>query len=280
MDDDSADLHPVGYCLKTQHPLEPPLTLEEIRLPGPCGVGGCRGLGSLRGGPHKQHVAASACPYRAPAPPPPDRLAPHAHSERMLPRPRRVPAKPKPLGASTPNSDTSNTNNSKSKYVAQRGRPPKHKRVEEVLKNELSDDDSLSSGGGGGSKRWRGSTRDSNEREEPPPPIRTYSRLQQPAGKSPPRLPPAPTLDTDVHISELALPTDPLRWSQEEVSALVTRIAGPAAGAAALGARLSGAELLLASREELVHCARMRLGPAVKVYAALTHLRANSTASA
>ncbi|KAJ2952448.1 hypothetical protein O0L34_g6755 [Tuta absoluta] len=26
MDDDSADLHPVGYCLKTQHPLEPPLS--------------------------------------------------------------------------------------------------------------------------------------------------------------------------------------------------------------------------------------------------------------
>ncbi|KAI5634467.1 mbt repeat domain-containing protein [Phthorimaea operculella] len=89
MDDDSPDLHPVGYCLKTQHPLEPPLTIEEIRLPGPCGVGGCRGLGSLRGGPHKQHVAASACPYRAAAPPPPDRLAPHADSERVLPTPRR-----------------------------------------------------------------------------------------------------------------------------------------------------------------------------------------------
>lgn len=58
---------------------------------GPCGVGGCRGLGSLRGGPLKQHSAASACPYRPRAPPAlPDRLGERAPStDRALPRSRR-----------------------------------------------------------------------------------------------------------------------------------------------------------------------------------------------
>lgn len=52
---------------------------------------------------------------------------------------------------------------------------------------------------------------------------------------------------------------------QKEISELVSRIAGEAAGAAAAAARLSGAELLMASCEELVHCLHLRLGPAVKV---------------
>lgn len=96
---------------------------------GPCGVGGCRGLGSLRGGPLKQHSAASACPYRSRATPAlPDRLSERAPSpDRVLPRSRRygppprarrargraqarpsrfrVPAKPKSIHASTPTGD-------------------------------------------------------------------------------------------------------------------------------------------------------------------------------
>lgn len=100
---------------------------------GPCGVGGCRGLGSLRGGPLKQHSAASACPYRPrAAPAQPDRLSERAPSpDRVLPRSRRywprslvptssveamavlkpllcrfrVPAKPKSIHTSTPTSD-------------------------------------------------------------------------------------------------------------------------------------------------------------------------------
>ena len=46
----------------------------------------------------------------------------------------------------------------------------------------------------------------------------------------------------------------------------MSRVAGAAVGAAAAAARLSGAELVMASCEELVQCLRLRLGPAVKVY--------------
>lgn len=63
------------------------------------------------------------------------------------------------------------------------------------------------------------------------------------------------------------------RVSQSDVAALVTRIAGASAGGAVASARMSGAELLMASRDELVHCLRLRLGPVVKLYGAVRQLR-------
>ncbi|KAF9795686.1 hypothetical protein SFRURICE_003879 [Spodoptera frugiperda] len=271
-DDDSPDLHPVGWCLKTGHPLEPPLTAEELRIVGPCGVGGCRGLGSVRGGAHKHHAAASACPYREPPSRAPDRLA-ERDADHALPRERRVLTKqPKAnsIHTSTPTSDTKER---------PRGRPPKHKRIEEVAKNDpASDDDSLSSGGG---KRWRSGRSDTRT-------LRTYSRASLCApehgsrSSCVPAAPPAPLRDhlathLAAHLTALALPHDPTIWTQSDVVALVTRIAGEAAGAAVAAARMSGAELVMASRDELVQCVRLRLGPAVKIYSAIRQLRENYT---
>ncbi|XP_041977568.1 lethal(3)malignant brain tumor-like protein 3 isoform X2 [Aricia agestis] len=231
LDDDSPDIHPVGWCLKTGHPLEPPLTAEELRIAGPCGVGGCRGLGSVRGGANKQHAVPAACPYRAPPP---------TRSDRLQPRPPSKP--PKPIQSSTPTSDTQ-------REKLPRGRPPKHKRVEEVIKNDPgSDDESLSSGG----KRWRGSPAP----RDPPSPARAVLAR---------------------HMAELDLPDNPVLWSQKETAALVGRLGGAGAGAAAAAARLSGAELLMASCDELVACLRLRLGPAVKVHALVRHLRRRLT---
>ncbi|XP_013140482.1 PREDICTED: uncharacterized protein LOC106104841 isoform X2 [Papilio polytes] len=241
LSDDSPDMHPVGWCLKTGHPLEPPLTEEERSVSGPCGVGGCRGLGSARGGAHKQHAAAAACPYRTRAPlDPPDRLAPRANKSNKV-----------QVRNSTPTSDAP-------KEKLPRGRPPKHKRVD-VMKNEhCSDEDSSVSAGCGG-KRWRGGGGGSE---------RGGARAEGGAW---------PRALLAAHISELALSHDPVSWSQSEVEALVGRVAGRGAGAAAAGARLSGAELLMASCEELVACLRLRLGPAVKVYSAVRQLRDSLT---
>ncbi|CAH2086945.1 unnamed protein product [Euphydryas editha] len=312
IDDDSPDLHPVGWCLKTGHPLEPPLTAEELRVQGPCGVGGCRGLGSARGGAHKQHVAASACPYRAASPPPlPDRLARGPAPRAPLPVPLRAQSKQKLSATITSNSDTP-------KEKPQRGRPPKHKRVEIVAKNDtVSDDESLSSSGG---KRWRGSGSEDNralrslsrpETSAHQSPAQQSSAHQSPAHQSSAHQSPAhqssahqspahqssahqsPAHHTPAHrsfaqaypapqppraliarhMADLELSPDPTSWTQKEVAALLARLAGAAAGAAAAAARLSGAELLMASCEELVHCLRLRLGPAVKVHAAVRHLR-------
>ncbi|XP_060810942.1 uncharacterized protein LOC106139127 isoform X1 [Amyelois transitella] len=248
MDDDSPDLHPVGWCLKTGHPLEPPLTEEELQICGPCGVGGCRGLGSARGGAHKQHAAASSCPYYTRRAPPPDRLQPADALRRAIPKPMKSHS----IHTSTPTSDSA-------KEKPQRGRPPKHKRVEKVTKNDpTSDDESLSSGGW---KRHRASPR--------PGGARAASRREE---GSPPRGAHVARL-----VSELALAADPTLWSENDVVALVGRIAGAAAGRGARAARLAGAELLMASCEELVTGLRLRLGPAVKIYSAVRQLRETAT---
>ncbi|OWR55416.1 Lethal [Danaus plexippus plexippus] len=177
LDDDSPDLHPVGWCLKTGHPLEPPLTAEELRIPGPCGVGGCRGLGSVHGGGLKQHAAASACPYRALS-------------------------KSKSISTSTPTSDAP-------KEKLPRGRPPKHKRVEAVTKNDpVSDDESLSSGG---CKRWRGSCSEDMRA------LRSASSRRPPSTQSSHHLPnhPAPSRALLArHVADLDLPSDPSTWTQ------------------------------------------------------------------
>ncbi|KAM3961851.1 lethal (3) malignant brain tumor [Aphomia sociella] len=261
MDDDSPDIHPVGWCLKTGHPLEPPLTAEELSVVGPCGVGGCRGLGSVRGGAHKQHGAASACPYRARRPAhAQDRLAPHPQpADHALPRSRRVPIKiPKSIHTSTPTSET--------KDKPQRGRPPKHKRVEEVTKNDpVSDDESVSSGGW---KRWRGSEPRGTER-----PLRTYSRASAPVQLRPSQQHQPARALLARHLADLDLPSDPTVWTQKDVVSLVSRIGGESAGSLAAKARLGGAELVMASCDELAAALRLRLGPAVKLHAAVRQLR-------
>ncbi|KAL0105487.1 hypothetical protein PUN28_016865 [Cardiocondyla obscurior] len=63
VEDDSPDIHPVGWCAKTGHPLEPPLTPENLNDRPECGTYGCRGIGHVRGPKFATHNSASGCPY-------------------------------------------------------------------------------------------------------------------------------------------------------------------------------------------------------------------------
>ncbi|XP_024880512.1 lethal(3)malignant brain tumor-like protein 3 isoform X2 [Temnothorax curvispinosus] len=63
VDDDSPDIHPVGWCAKTGHPLEPPLTPDNLNDRPECGTYGCRGIGHVRGPKFLTHNSASGCPY-------------------------------------------------------------------------------------------------------------------------------------------------------------------------------------------------------------------------
>ncbi|XP_011698405.1 PREDICTED: lethal(3)malignant brain tumor-like protein 3 isoform X3 [Wasmannia auropunctata] len=62
VDDDSPDIHPVGWCAKTGHPLEPPLT-DNLNDRPECGTYGCRGIGHIKGPKFATHNSASGCPY-------------------------------------------------------------------------------------------------------------------------------------------------------------------------------------------------------------------------
>ncbi|XP_068160147.1 lethal(3)malignant brain tumor-like protein 4 isoform X2 [Antennarius striatus] len=64
-DSDLSDLHPVGWCQRTGHPLEPPPGSSPISSPsqGVCPTPGCRGVGHIKGAKYTGHHSAFGCPY-------------------------------------------------------------------------------------------------------------------------------------------------------------------------------------------------------------------------
>ncbi|XP_053769395.1 lethal(3)malignant brain tumor-like protein 4 [Desmodus rotundus] len=66
MDADSPDIHPIGWCDVTGHPLEVPYRANDVKtLPGQavCPTPGCRGIGHIRGPRYSGHHSAFGCPY-------------------------------------------------------------------------------------------------------------------------------------------------------------------------------------------------------------------------
>uniref|UniRef100_A0A8C1Q939 L3MBTL histone methyl-lysine binding protein 3 n=1 Tax=Cyprinus carpio TaxID=7962 RepID=A0A8C1Q939_CYPCA len=64
MDADSPDIHPAGWCAKTGHPLQPPIS--EYRLISHehgCPTPGCTGVGHIKGARYSGHHSAVGCPY-------------------------------------------------------------------------------------------------------------------------------------------------------------------------------------------------------------------------
>uniref|UniRef100_A0A673M642 Lethal(3)malignant brain tumor-like protein 4 n=1 Tax=Sinocyclocheilus rhinocerous TaxID=307959 RepID=A0A673M642_9TELE len=62
LDADSPDLHPVGWCQKTGHPLQHPN--DSPVPPGQgCPTPGCSGVGHIRGPRYGTHYTAVSCPY-------------------------------------------------------------------------------------------------------------------------------------------------------------------------------------------------------------------------
>ncbi|KAJ7374051.1 lethal(3)malignant brain tumor-like protein [Desmophyllum pertusum] len=62
-DADSEDLHPVGWCDKTGHPLETPLTTREKISSAACPTPGCKGIGHVKGAKYSTHHSTFGCPY-------------------------------------------------------------------------------------------------------------------------------------------------------------------------------------------------------------------------
>jgi hypothetical protein len=66
LEDVSPELHPAGWAQRTGHPLQEPLTPEEVHYwasRGGCPTPGCRGLGHVRGARYSGHQSLAACPY-------------------------------------------------------------------------------------------------------------------------------------------------------------------------------------------------------------------------
>ncbi|KAB5517065.1 hypothetical protein PHYPO_G00185170 [Pangasianodon hypophthalmus] len=62
---DSPNIHPAGWCTKTGHALQPPISLEDTSESeqGGCPTPGCRGVGHIKGARYSGHHSAMGCPY-------------------------------------------------------------------------------------------------------------------------------------------------------------------------------------------------------------------------
>ncbi|XP_048355916.1 lethal(3)malignant brain tumor-like protein 4 isoform X1 [Sphaerodactylus townsendi] len=65
VDADNPDIHPMGWCAKTGHPLQIPLgTADSSEAVGQgCPTPGCQGLGHVRGPRYGTHYTLVSCPY-------------------------------------------------------------------------------------------------------------------------------------------------------------------------------------------------------------------------
>ncbi|XP_064846962.1 lethal(3)malignant brain tumor-like protein 3 isoform X2 [Oncorhynchus masou masou] len=66
VDTDSPDIHPAGWCAKTGHPLQPPISPQELfesSEQGGCPTPGCKGVGHIKGARYSGHHSAVGCPY-------------------------------------------------------------------------------------------------------------------------------------------------------------------------------------------------------------------------
>uniref|UniRef100_A0A3P8YXU3 SAM domain-containing protein n=2 Tax=Esox lucius TaxID=8010 RepID=A0A3P8YXU3_ESOLU len=66
VDTDSPDIHPAGWCTKTGHPLQPPISPQELFESSDqsgCPTPGCKGVGHIKGSRYSGHHSAVGCPY-------------------------------------------------------------------------------------------------------------------------------------------------------------------------------------------------------------------------
>ncbi|KAH8306265.1 hypothetical protein KR018_005387, partial [Drosophila ironensis] len=63
LEDDSPDLHPIGWCEATSHELEPPPGYIQDKPVMPCDVEGCRGFGNAKRFNLNVHALRDCCPY-------------------------------------------------------------------------------------------------------------------------------------------------------------------------------------------------------------------------
>lgn len=63
LEDDSPDLHPIGWCDATGHDLEPPPRYKMGEQKMPCPTVGCRGIGNAKKPTMSVHADRDYCPY-------------------------------------------------------------------------------------------------------------------------------------------------------------------------------------------------------------------------
>ncbi|XP_036104566.1 lethal(3)malignant brain tumor-like protein 3 isoform X2 [Molossus molossus] len=252
IDADSPDIHPVGWCSKTGHPLQPPLSpleLMESSEQGGCSTLGCKGIGHFKRARHLGPHSAANCPYSEI----------NLNKDRIFPD--RLSGEMPPASPSFPRSKRTDTNEiSSSPEIRDQHADDVKEDFEERTENEVRT-----------SHEARGA------REEP--------SVQQAQRRSAVFLsfkPPIPCLPLRWEQQSKLLPTvagipasKVSKWSTDEVSEFIQSLPGcEEHGKVFKDEQIDGEAFLLMTQTDIVKIMSIKLGPALKIFNSILMFKA------
>ncbi|XP_063227929.1 lethal(3)malignant brain tumor-like protein 3 isoform X2 [Bacillus rossius redtenbacheri] len=268
VDDDSPDIHPVGWCLKTGHPIEPPLSADETDAEYSCPTVGCKGVGHVKGPKFPNHNTVAACPYAS------QNLSVDGHIPDRL------------SGLADSADEKTETCQEVSKPSESRkhpGRPPKWRKIEvEDIKQETLEVNGIEDDEDEEQKKRKRPVKD---KESPSPSKMDILRkeLQQSildpgyevnANKATPFLWAKHSLFLTNYVHSVQTADNPAAWTKEDVARFVASIPGCESKANVfISQHIDGEAFLMMAQSDLIRIVGFKLGPAIKVYNSIVLLR-------
>ncbi|KAL2792557.1 lethal(3)malignant brain tumor-like protein 3 isoform b [Daubentonia madagascariensis] len=252
IDADSPDIHPVGWCSKTGHPLQPPLSpleLMEASEHGGCPTPGCKGIGHFKRARHLGPHSAANCPYSEI----------NLNKDRIFPD--RLSGEMPPASPSFPRNKRTDTNESSSS-------PEIRDQHADDVKEDFEE-------------RTESEMRTSHEargaREEP-----TVQQAQRRSAvflsfKSPiPCLPLRWEQQSKLLPTVAGIPASKVsKWSTDEVSEFIQSLPGcEEHGKVFKDEQIDGEAFLLMTQTDIVKIMSIKLGPALKIFNSILMFKA------
>ncbi|XP_055602714.1 lethal(3)malignant brain tumor-like protein 3 isoform X2 [Uranotaenia lowii] len=254
IEDDSSDIHPMNWCKRTTHPIEFPHNFRPASIKSTCEAPYCLGQGNAKIPSNRTHTRLAECPYRTNNWLSEDRkklrlthtqiltantLRQSNPSELAPPPVKKIKKEPEELQAPTAivqseSAITLITNNSAASVPAKTIPDP-------FIKTALPVISDFGPRLKQSYKLWRQSSR---------------------------------VLDRCAQGAQSEFDRNPLRWAAEEVACYVERFPGCAVvGNLIREEQIDGAAFLSLTQEDLVKYLDVKLGPAIKLYNRIIHLR-------
>ncbi|XP_036270207.1 lethal(3)malignant brain tumor-like protein 3 isoform X4 [Pipistrellus kuhlii] len=251
IDADSPDIHPVGWCSKTGHPLQPPLNpleLMEVSEQGGCSTPGCKGIGHFKRARHLGPQSAANCPYSEI----------NLNKDRIFPD--RLSGEMPPASPSFPRNKRTDTNEISSSPEIRDQHADVREEFEERTESEVRP-----------SHEARGA------REEPSVPQAQRRSAVFLSFKSPiPCLPLRWEQQSKLLPTVAGIPASKVsKWSTDEVSEFIQSLPGcEEHGKVFKDEQIDGEAFLLMTQTDIVKIMSIKLGPALKIFNSILMFKA------
>lgn len=255
VDEDWPDIHPVGWCHKTGHPLEPPLTPDDVYDFLECATVGCRGQGHIKGPKYATHTSPKYCPY----------------SDENLDVDRRLPDRllspDREIESVVPISREPKETNLKVRRV---GRPPKIPRLDDSLeiKAECNDEEEFDL------HHRRKLSKSTLVHNEPTNLLNGFSvHFKHKPRKNQNWKKHSTYLKQYINID-----SNPKYWTEQQVINFVQSVPScHEQGEQFRYNKIDGDSLLMLTQEDIINVLNLKIGPAVKLYNSILLLRSAIT---